>query len=365
VDSLGSRALHEEGRIPEPAALIYGATGYTGGLVLAECLARGLRPILGGRSEAVSTLARAHGLDSRIVGLEDPPALRGELAGVAAVLHCAGPFSRTSRPMADACLATGTHYLDITGEISVFESLAARNGEARAAGVMLLPGIGFDVTPTDCLAAHLKARLPDATRLLLAFESSGGLSRGTATTMIENISRGGAVRRGGRITPVPAGWKSLRIDLGKGPVDVTTIPWGDVATAWYSTGIPDIEVYTRTNRRMRAALKASRYVAWLLASGPVQRLLKGRIQRAAPGPNEATRTRSVSRVAGEVTNAAGVKARARLAGPGGYTMTARTAVAALARTLAGGATPGFRTPSLAFGADFILSIEGVAREDLE
>jgi short subunit dehydrogenase-like uncharacterized protein len=157
----------------EPAALIYGASGYTGRLILAECLTRGLRPILAGRSESVTELARTHGLESRIVGLEDAEPFRLALNGVAAVLHCAGPFSRTSRPMADACLAMRSHYLDITGEIGVFEALAARNGEARAAGVMLLPGIGFDVTPTDCLAAHLKARLPDATRLLLAFESSG------------------------------------------------------------------------------------------------------------------------------------------------------------------------------------------------
>lgn len=349
---------------PLPAALLYGATGYSGRLVLAECLARELRPVLGGRSEEVAVLAREHRLECRVVGLDDQAALRRALTGVSAVLHCAGPFSRTSRPMADACLATGTHYLDITGEIGVFEALAARNAEARAAGVMLLPGTGFDVVPSDCLAAHLKGRLPDATRLLLAFQSSGGLSRGTATTMVENISRGGAIRRAGRITPVPAAWKTIQVDLGRGSVDVTSIPWGDVATAWYSTGIPDIEVYTRTSAGLRAGLKASRFLGPLLASGPVQRFLKGRIRRGAPGPGEAARARGVSRLFGEVTNAAGRTARARLTGPEGYTMTARTAVAALARTLAGGAAPGFRTPSLAFGADFVLAIEGVAREDL-
>lgn len=345
--------------------LIYGATGYTGHLILAQCLARGLRPILAGRSDAVRELARPHGLEARVIGLDDPAALREALAGVTAVLHCAGPFSRTSRPMADACLATGAHYLDITGEISVFEALAARHDEARARGVMLLPGTGFDVVPSDCLAAHLKRRLPTATRLVLAFQSSGGLSRGTATTMVENISRGGAVRRGGRIVPVPAGWKTIRVDLGTGPVPVTSIPWGDVATAWYSTGIPDIEVYTRTTAGMRTALKTSRYLGWLLSSEPVQRLLKGKIRSGAPGPDERARARGVSRVYGEVSDADGRRARARLSGPEGYTMTARTAVAALEETLAGRATPGFRTPSLAFGPDFVLSIEGVSREDLD
>jgi short subunit dehydrogenase-like uncharacterized protein len=346
------------------SALLYGATGYTGRLILTECLARGLAPILSGRGQAVRELAGAHGLEARILGLDDPTALRRALAGVRAVLHAAGPFSRTSRPMADACLATGTHYLDITGEIGVFEALASRNDEARAAGVMLLPGVGFDVVPSDCLAAHLKRRLPDAVRLTLAFQSTAGLSRGTATTMVENAGRGGAIRRGGAITPVPAGWKTIRVDLGKGPVEVTTIPWGDVATAWYSTGIPDIEVFTRTSATMRFALKASRHLGRLLGSAPLQRLLKRRIRSRSAGPDEAARARGVSRIWGEVRSAAGEAARARLTGPEGYTMTARTAVSALERVLAGEASPGFRTPSLAFGPDFILSIEGVRREDL-
>ena len=121
----------------------------------------------------VRELADAHGLEARILGLDDPTALRRALAGIRVVLHAAGPFSRTSRPMADACLLTGAHYLDITGEIGVFEALAARDDEARAAGVMLLPGVGFDVVPSDCLAAHLKRRLPAAVRLTLAFQVHG------------------------------------------------------------------------------------------------------------------------------------------------------------------------------------------------
>jgi len=349
------------------SALLYGATGYSGQLILAECLARGLQPILGGRSEAVAALARSHGLESRVLGLDDAAALRRALNGVEAVLHRREASSHVGQELATlaASLRADLVVMGCYGHSrTVFEALAARSDEARAAGVMLLPGTGFDVVPSDCLAAHLKARLPDATTLTLAFESSGGLSRGTATTMVENISRGGAVRRDGRITPVPAAWKTMRVDLGKGPVEVTTIPWGDVATAWYSTGIPNIEVYTRINARLRAGLKASRYLGWLLASGPVQRMLKARIQRAIPGPGETARGRGVSRIWGEVTSSAGGHARARLTGPSGYTMTARTAVAALARTLAGGATPGFRTPSLAFGADFILSIDGVTREDV-
>jgi short subunit dehydrogenase-like uncharacterized protein len=346
-------------------ALLYGATGYTGRLILERCLARGLHPILAGRSETVHVLAESHGLESRVMALEDGATLWRSLEGVEAVLHCAGPFSRTSKPMTDACIAVRAHYLDITGELGVFEALAARSAEARAARVMLLPGTGFDVVPSDCLAAHLKRRLPDATRLVLAFQSTSGLSRGTATTMAENVGRGGAIRRGGNIVPVPAAWRTRRVDFGAGPVEVTSIPWGDVATAWYSTGIPDIEVYTRMSEGQRRVLKATRYFGWLLGLEPVQRLLKSRIRRGAPGPSERARAQGKSRLVGEAMNAAGKTVRSRLTGPEAYSMTAHTAVAALERVLAGEAKPGFQTPSLAFGPDFVLEIEGVSREDLE
>lgn len=348
-----------------PSALLYGPTGYTGRLILDRCLERGLRPILAGRSDAVRAIAAETGLEARIVGLDNPGALRAALGGAQVVLHCAGPFGRTSRPMADACLATGAHYLDITGEIGVFEALAARNEEARAAGVMLLPGVGFDVVPSDCLAAHLKRRLPEATSLVLAFQSSGGVSRGTATTMVENIAKGGAVRKGGRIVPVPPAWKTRMVDLGRGPISVTTIPWGDVATAWYSTGIPDIEVYTRMGAWSRRMLAASRYLGPVLSSGPVQRFLLGRIRSGAPGPDAAARAKGVCRLYGEVRDPSGRVCRARLSGPEGYSLTVHSAVMVLEQTLAGSATPGFQTPSMAFGPDFALGIDGVRREDLD
>src|SRR5918911_4546585 len=224
--------------------LIYGANGYTGKLIAHTARERGLRPILAGRDRgAIDALAAELLLEKRVFALDDSEAMDAALSEVAAVLHCAGPFSRTSRPMADACLRTRAHYLDITGEAAVIESLAARDHEAREAGVMLLPCVGFDVVPTDCLAAHLKRRLPSATKLALAIYGMSRISRGTATTMVENINRGGLVRRDGKLTSVPAAWKTREIDFGTGPLTATTIPWGDVATAYYSTGIPNIEVY--------------------------------------------------------------------------------------------------------------------------
>jgi saccharopine dehydrogenase (NAD+, L-lysine-forming) len=134
--------------------LIYGANGYTGRLIARHAVECGQRPILAGRNApAVEKIAGALGLDARAFDLGDPAAVDRGLAGLRAVLHCAGPFAHTSRPMVDGCLRNGVTYLDITGEVTVFEACAARDAEARLAGIMLMPGVGFDVVPSDCLAA--------------------------------------------------------------------------------------------------------------------------------------------------------------------------------------------------------------------
>lgn len=327
---------------------------------------RGLRPILAGRnSEKVALLSAELGLEHRAFTLDDEAAVDSALIDVAAVLHCAGPFSQTSKPMVAGCLRTKTHYLDITGEVAVFEAIAARDAEAKAAGVMLLPGVGFDVVPSDCLAAHLKARLPSARRLALGFQALGQISRGTATTMVEAQHQGGLIRRGGVLTSVPAAWKTREIDFGRGPVEATTIPWGDVATAFYSTGIPDIEVYAAFPASTRRGMVASRYLGWLLGFPAVQQFQKRLIQAQPPGPNDAERAQGRSLLWGEVEDNSGKRLVSRLQGSEGYTLTALTALAIVAKVLAGQVSVGFQTPSKVYGADLILEIEGVVREDLD
>src|SRR5687768_6337878 len=164
--------------------LVYGANGYTGELIARFAREQRVDLILAGRSSApVRAVAERYGFEHRVFALDAIPAIVAELDGVSVVLHCAGPFSRTAKPMAEACLKSRVHYLDITGEVSVFEQMVARDAVARRAGVMLLPGVGFDVVPSDCLAAHLKTRLPDATHLVLGIMGLGGkISHGTATT---------------------------------------------------------------------------------------------------------------------------------------------------------------------------------------
>jgi short subunit dehydrogenase-like uncharacterized protein len=346
--------------------LIYGANGYTGELVAREAVRRGLRPVLAGRSgESLAALAGELGLAHRVFALDNPAAIDAGLADMTCVLHCAGPFAHTAKAMADACLRRRVHYLDITGEIAVFESLAARDAEARAAGVMLLPGVGFDVVPSDCLAMHLKQRLPGATHLALGFASSGRVSRGTATTMAENLHTSGAIRRNGQITAVPVAWKTRTIDFGRGPVKAFTIPWGDVATAYHSTGIPNIEVYVAAPLGRRIAARLLRYFGWLLGTGPVQRFLKKRIRAGPPGPSALERATGKTYLWGEATDEAGRRVAARLTGPEGYTFTVLTALAVVERVLAGQAPPGYQTPAKVYGADFVLGVAGVTREDVE
>jgi short subunit dehydrogenase-like uncharacterized protein len=344
--------------------LLYGANGYTGGLIAREAVVRGLRPVLAGRNAAaVASLASQLGLEHRIFALEDAAATRAGLAGMTAVLHCAGPFARTAGPMVEACLEARVHYLDITGELSVFELLAARDTEAMAVGVMLLPGIGFDVVPSDCLALHLQRRLPAATRLALGFRGVGRFSRGTATTIVENLHKGGVIRQGGVLTEVPAAWRTRDIDFGDGPTLAVTIPWGDVSTAYRSTGIGDIEVYTAVSRSQLRFMRMSRYLGWALRSPFVQGMLKRRIQAGPPGPTDEERAKGRTYLWGEVSDNEGHRTVSRLRGPEGYTFTMLTALAAVTRVLDGDAPPGYQTPSLAYGPDFVLQVPGVKRTD--
>lgn len=346
--------------------LLYGATGYTGRLIARLAVDRGLRPVLGGRSpDALAALADALVLPHVTVRLDDAAGLDRALADVPLVLHAAGPFSRTAAPMVEACLRTGTHYLDITGELTVFEALAARGDDARQRGITVLPGVGFDVVPTDCLAMHLKHRLPSATRLRLAIRALSSASHGTAQTAVENAGEGGAVRRDGRIVSVPAAHDQIEATFSDGKTRTcTAIPWGDVSTAFHSTGIPNVTTYAALPPSAVRAMTVSRYLGPVLRSAPVQALLRAYVGRSVSGPDEAARQRGRSFVWGEATDAAGGRVVSRWSGPEGYAFTADAALRSAQAVLEGRAEVGFQTPSLAFGADFALEMDGTDRDDI-
>lgn len=343
--------------------LIYGANGYTGELITRFAADRGMKPIIAGRNEAaIKSIAEKYGFEYRTFALDETEKLDAALNEVAMVLHCAGPFSLTSKAMGEACLRTKTHYTDITGEIAVFEACAAADQKAKDAGIMVMPGVGFDVVPSDCLAMHLKDRLPSATNLTLAWYGLGRMSHGTQATMTMNVGKGGAVRRDGKIMPVPAAWRTREIDFGNGVVKTgVTIPWGDVSTAYHSTGIPNIEVYSIIPGDGVRLMKISRYLGWLLATKFVQKYLQRNIPPGGPSDHE--RMRGKTLLWGEATDDDGNRVEARMQAPEGYTVTAIAALNIAEKIMAGNFTPGYQTPAKAYGADLILEIPGVERQD--
>jgi short subunit dehydrogenase-like uncharacterized protein len=345
--------------------LLYGATGFVGRVASHAAVDQGLRPLLAGRDAmALQDVARGLDIEFQAFELDESEALDRALQDVDAVLHCAGPYLYTFKPMVEACLRTGTHYLDLTGEIPVYEAIAARNAEATTRGVMLLPGVGFDVAPTDCLAVHLKQRLPSATHLTLGFHRQGpaGLPPGTQRTAIELIPYGHRVRRSGRLERPRTRLKTQMIDFGNGPVEATRVIWGDVFTAYHSTGIPNIETYMALSAAMRRKLVWSARLKPLFRLAAVRKLLARTVK---PGPTPIECAQSWTDVWGQVKDDEGRSAVSRLHGPeAGVVWTVECALAAVRRVLAGDVFPGFQTPATAFGADFVLARGNVKLEDL-
>ncbi|RZL00763.1 MAG: hypothetical protein EOP36_14410 [Rubrivivax sp.] len=338
--------------------MIYGANGYTGELIAREAVARGWRPVLAGRSRArLEPLARELGLNYRVFTLDQRPAdIAEHLQGMGLVLLTAGPFSATSAPMVQACLQARAHYLDITGEIDVFERVSQQHAQAQAAGVVLCPGVGFDVIPTDCVAAALKAALPDAVELSLGFDTDAGMSPGTLKTTLESAPQGGCVRIGGALVRVPLAHRTRRIDFGRGPRLAMAAPWGDVSTAFHSTGIPTVTVYFPVSRLELVGVKLVNALRPLLGLKVVQRSLAGLVSAAVRGANAEQRARTPTFVWGEAINARGERRTARLQTDNGYSFTVHGALAVVGHVLAAPVQAGFFTPSRLVGPGLASSL---------
>jgi len=345
--------------------LLYGATGYVGKLIAEFAKKDSLDIILAGRNQdSVSAQAKKLGLEFRVFGLDNRAAIEQGIADVSVVINCAGPFSFSAKALVDACLKVGTHYTDIAGEVPEFEALLERDAEAKAAGIMLLPGIGFGVVPTDCLAVYLSSKLPTANKLTLIYETEGGVSQGTANTVLPNLHTMGVVRKQGQLQTVRAAAKSLKFDLGAGLVTAVTNPWrADLVTAYYSTKIDNIEVYTVFPSPLPLLMQSSRYLGWIFDSSLFQSSLKSLLKKLPPGPTESERAKGKTRVLGIVEDKTGKQIKARLEGPEAYDLTILTAIAIIKHILQGEIKSGFQTPGYLYGADLILEIPGVKRFD--
>ena len=346
----------------QPTLLIYGASGFTGQLTVAEAVRHGLRPILAGRNkEKLTPLASQWGLEARIFDLKSPDQLTEALRDVSVVLHCAGPFSKTAAPMCEACLRTGTHYLDITGELSVFEALAEQDAAAKAAKIMVLPGVGFDVVASDCLVADLAAQHPGGRTLRIGLAARGGVSRGSTRTSLESVHNI-RIRRDGVITRVPPGSMRRSFDFGVPPREAIVIPMADLATAWHTTRIPNIEAYAQESPALLTLIRMSQRSGRQGAGDFVQMLTDTLVARQPVGPNESQRREGYAVVVAEIEDASGRRATGRLRTPDPYDFTARAAVSIAERALRGEVTIGYQTPALAYGAGLVENFEGVHRE---
>ncbi len=334
--------------------LLYGATGYTGRLIAREAVRRGARPILGGRNAAkLAAVADEFDLEHIAFAVDDPTAIDAALEGTNAVLNCAGPFERTADAMVEACLRTRKHCVDITGEIDVLTRIHGRDAEAKKQGVVLLPGSGFDVVPTDCMAARVKKRMPEARHLALVVGLFGpaGVSRGTFRTSMAGMKTGGRARRGGRIVEVPMGSPARSFDFGDERRVAHRLPMGDVFTAGISTGIPDIDLYATLPRFARVV--PPRMLRPALATAAGQWLLERVAGFLPEGPTEEQRRASRSAVLAIATDAGGKSITEQWHGPDPYTLTARSATEIIERVLAETVRPGAHTPSSAFGEAFL------------
>lgn len=348
--------------------LLYGANGYTGRLIARFANLYGLKPFLAGRSPApLEAMAKELNLPFKVIDLDDERALTAALNEVKVVLHAAGPFEYTARKMVDACLKTGTHYLDINGAIPVFEMLKGYHLRAAAAGIMIMPGVGFDVVPTDCIALLLKHKMPEATKLQLAFASTGGgLSHGTAITMAGNLGEGSLARMDGKLNKVPLGTNGMMVEFfcgkNKPPKElfVMSIPWGDVSTAYTTTDIPNIETYTGISKKLYYVLKVQGLFNWLLRTALIRKFAIKKIKSLPAGPTDDQRKNARSMVWGRVSNADGDTATARLCGPDGYTLTMHTSLIILKKVLQGNFQPGYQTPAKQYGSKVIEEVPGVA-----
>lgn len=344
----------------EKSWMIYGATGYSGQLIVEKAVAAGMKPVVAGRSrDKIKALAKKYDLKYQVFSIDMLKKSDTLIAQMDLILNCAGPFSQTAEVVMNACLNQQAHYIDITGEIDVFEMAAKLHESAKERGVVLCPGVGFDVIPTDCVAAKLKQMMPDAVELALGFDSRSGFSPGTAKTSVEALPQGGKIRKDGEIVTVPLAAKTRKIDFGGGEKLAMTIPWGDVSTAYHNTKIPNIEVYIPGSPGMIKQLKRMNWFKPILGMGFVQNFLKKRIDKKVKGPDQSTRAKLKTFVWGEVKNAAGQTKEYRIKVNNGYEVTADGGVFVSNALLGRRAdASGYHTPSMLLGADLIEKLPG-------
>ena len=347
--------------------LIYGAYGFVGKEISRLAKEKGLNPVLAGRNKKkIQDLASALKLDYLVFSLSEVDKVEKHISDFDIIMNCAGPYIETFKPIVKVCIKNNTHYLDLSGEIPVYEAIynMARDSSMQSRA-MLISGIGFDVAPTDCLALHLKENFESGSKLTIAFKSDGpaGLPPGTIKTMVSLIPYGNWIRKEGSMIRPNKGIETKLIQFTSEPVKSLRITWGDLFTAYHSTGIPNIEVYASFPKMTIMQLKFIDAFRSILSRPRIlnflSRTLKG-------GSTEEQRKKTKMYIYAELSNAQGERVICRMNGPeGGFVWTSRLAVEALLLINSGVYKSGYQTPASAFGSDFGVKIEGVSRGEIE
>ena len=346
--------------------LIYGAYGFSGTGISRLAADYGITPVLAGRNESkLKPLAESLGYDYVVLGLENNhDNLVAVLKHFEIVLHIAGPYTFTGKPMLDAVVAAGTHYVDLTGENHVIQAQLDRDEEFKAANIMVMPAVGYDVVPTDCLNVYVANKIDNPSKLTVVLNTyytaaeGAVITRGTMKSGLEMIGRPLLMRQNGEMVEVSAAKVIKREQEGREQT-LVQIPWADMITSYVSTGIPTIEVFQ---------LQEGEIPAWIprLAQYDFgRRLLGWLIDNFSPeGPPPDAQQQRQSRIVSTVTNDAGESASAALITPETYLLTFHSTLIVAKRVIDGYWDPGFQTVGKVYGPDLVLEVPGVSRADL-
>ena len=337
--------------------MVYGATGFSGAALSGRLAGAGHNLVVAGRHQGrVRGLAQSLGVSQRTFSLNDPADVQGGLAGVEVLINAAGPFQATARALIEGCLRTGTHYLDLSGEWPVFAMAQHLGPAALAAGVMIMPGVGFSIVVSDCLMAQAARQVPEATLLRVAGSQPALMSRGSVRSVLGLIAGSVLVRRDGVLHHLAVGRRRARFNYGGGLRDSIPASLPEVITGQQTTGVANIEVYLEAPMAFDLACRAGAVAAGLLG----ERALRDTLAPLSAGwperPSAAAQQRAFNSVVVEAVDPWRRVTRFGMFTGDGYGVTTTTAHAIIEHVLAGQRPPGFQTPAGVYGADFVTDL---------
>lgn len=339
----------------EPLLMIYGANGYSAQLIIEECLTKNIKPILAGRNvKSVQQLAQKYNCDFRTFDLSDDKVVDSAIEDVHTLINCAGPFKFTAKELIEACLRTKTNYLDITGEIPVLHLAFSKLKDAIRNKIIILPSVGFDIIPTDCLAKRMSELMPDAKYLKLGLiNNRGKISRGTLLTTLEFLAGKGMIRRDNKLIESGIGELTVNVKLKDFSFKGISIPWGDVYSTIYSTKISNAEVYLAVSDLLYYFRNFAVFFLKILKIKFIKKLISAFIKKNITGPSKQERDSAKTFIWCRVENTKGEMKEEVYQVMEGYNLTAKGAVECALRVMRNNLKPGVYTPALAFGSDFL------------